>query len=232
MKKIFSAIMSVILMGKNLRGRNSTENQEVEVKQSYEEMLFFSSLPHAEKKDYTRIVEDGDEDEEEEYIDIIDEENKEYLACLIAGTRYEATCKDSTAYWAHYKMFEDGRDGSVPITLKTFDESTVEMLAYKINSHELDILKKVAERGIEEQAREGEPFPLYEFETFSDASEFELPVCFHPHISSYTSVSGNMYDDNIDTYGVQLGVKAVRVYAFYNTDTNEFVFANSSYYVL
>lgn len=175
---------------------------------------------------------------------------------LVKGTRYETFAKNTTSLWALEKLFSDSSAGKTRIIAKYvvqseqyqsgFDEEGEDKLetiedhrrfeidAYHINSSDLDVLKRVLDKSKEEANDDPDRFQFtqYEIKVFQNVNDLAFDECYHPHYSSYNKVVGNMYDDNIDTYGSALGIKAVRCHLFYNTDTSEFVLADGRYWCI
>jgi hypothetical protein len=176
------------------------------------------------------------------------------FADLVRGTRYERYSGRTTSLWAFESLLSDLSEGKTRITAKYRVESELqgedddegdaeleeyvdnrrfEIDAYHIDSSDFEILKRVLEVA-DVEAKDPEEFERtrFDFEVFQNPDEVAFYECYHPHYSSYNSVEGNRYDDNIDTNGSSLGIMAVRSYLLLNTDTNEFIMADGRYWCL
>lgn len=173
----------------------------------------------------------------------------EHFSEIVNGTRYEKYAANTTCLWAFENLLNDNSKGKTTISAKYQTkgqeesyESTEEIYedyrrfeidAFHIDSFDLEVLRQVFESAsIEVEDPEEFERPLFELKLIKNSEDVAFAECFHPHYSSYKTVSGNKYDDNIDTYGTSLGIMAVRCYLLYNTDTNEFVLADGRYWCM
>ncbi|RRJ54748.1 hypothetical protein EHV15_34710 [Paenibacillus oralis] len=154
---------------------------------------------------------------------------------LVKGTRYERFAGRTTSLWAFESLLSDSSAGKTRISARFRLEPEIrfEIDAYHISSSDFEVLKRVLEiADVEANDPEEFEYARFEFEIIQNADDVAFQECYHPHYSSYNTVKGNMYDDNIDTYGTCLRIMAVRSYLLYNTDTNEFILTDGRYWCL
>ncbi|MEK5358109.1 hypothetical protein [Paenibacillus sp. FSL L8-0709] len=181
------------------------------------------------------------------------EDNYEVFSDLVKGTRYEKYAGKTTSLWAFDSLLCDSSCGKKRIKAKYhedfddqdelgndntiveayLDNRRFEIDAYYINSKDFAILNRVLEvANVEIQEPEEFERTRFEFMIYKEEKDVSFHECYHPHYSSYNTVKGNMYDDNIDTNGSSLGIMAVRSHLLFNTDTKEFVIADGRYWCL
>ncbi|EJW14321.1 hypothetical protein M5X00_23240 [Paenibacillus alvei] len=179
-------------------------------------------------------------DETEDYWDSDPEDDPWYdeLKERVAGTRYEKFVGKTTPYYGFEQLLSDAARGKKIVTVgyhseinELADTRKFEIDAYSITSVDLLVLKEVFEAAQREAVSLDEDFD-YEFEIIQQGEEIRFNECYDPYISSRNTVKGNMYDSNIDTYGAINGVKAIRSYLLYKTDTNEFIQVNGRYWCM
>lgn len=162
---------------------------------------------------------------------------------IVQGTRYEKYADDTTCLWILESLLSDDTQGKTRITAKYHMDSQSQDDSYKprrfeidanhINSSDLGVLLRVLEAArIEAEDPEEYEQTRFEIVFLKKPDDIEFAECYHPHYTSYNQISGNRYDDNLDTVGTSLGIKAVRCYLLYNTDTDEFVLADGRYWCI
>lgn len=179
------------------------------------------------------------------------EEKYKVFTELVRGTRYEQYAGNTTSLWAFDSLLSDSSSGKKRITARyhnDFDEEELgddddnkkdidnrrfEIEAYFINSVDLETLIKVLEvANVEIEEPEEYERIRFKLKIYKDEDDVAFHECYHPHYSSYNIVVGNKYDDNIDTNGTLLGIRAIRSHLLFNTDTNEYVLADGRYWCI
>lgn len=170
---------------------------------------------------------------------------------LVKGTRYEQYSGNTSSLWVLESLFSDSSAGKMSINAKYrlnldfeaiddddeiaedeyADSRRFNIDAYFINTLDFEVLKHVLDAA-KEEVRDSDNFDQirFSYKIFKNDYDIEFAECYHEHYSSYNSVKGNMYDDNMDTNGSSLRIMAVRCYLLYNTDTKEFVLADGRYW--
>lgn len=214
---------------------------EIDSEELITEKLISDEIPIVQA--LTEESDDATDSEESSYDDYNPYEIYENMFNeIVQGTRYEKYARDHmTSSRALDQVLTDHTHGKISVQAIGFwvhqlyeeeDRYFFEIDAYHITSKELEVLKKIVKCAEDEDKAMKELDRIqFSFSVYQKGDPILLDQCYHPTISGPTTIDGNMYDDNIDTYGTMLNIPAIRCYLFYNVDTNEVVVADGTYYV-
>lgn len=230
-------VVAILLAVESMEGKKLDDVHSFEISQSGGQELM--CLLEGNDKEEMKSISDDYDFYEEKYIPLFDRFKE-----IVTDTRYEKYVGNTTCLWALETLLSDNSKGETRITAKYHQDEEdnlsegayentrrFEIDAYHIDALDLDVLLRVL-KAASIEAEDPEEFEQTRFklEFIKNPANIEFAECFHPHYSSYNQISGNRYDDNLDTNGSSLGIKAVRCYLLFNTDTEEFILADGRYW--